>query len=108
MIQVEADCTVELVGTATNPGDYEITINPGWNWIGFPSAVAISIEDAFADFTPEDEDQIKSEDNFSMYYEGEWGAMGDLRELIPGKGFMYYSNSDTTKVLIFPSVSKNK
>lgn len=101
MIQVNTDCTVELQGVPANPENYEITITQGWNWIGFPSGVAISVEDALSDFQPEEGDQIKNNTNFSTYYDGEWGAMGELNQLIPGQGFMYYSNSETPKTLVF-------
>lgn len=108
MIQVATACTVELEGTPANPSEYEITITPGWNWIGFPSSVAISLEDALADFDPEDGDQIKNKTNYSTFDDGEWGATGDLETLNPGEGLMYYSNSDTPKILVFSSASKGK
>ena len=107
MIQVVAACTAELVGMPANTGDYEITLTKGWNWIGFPSAVPISLEDAFADFEPADGDRIKSRSDFSSYDSEEgWGATGDLEELTPGEGFMYYSNSDAPKTLVFSVGSK--
>ena len=103
MVQVATDCTAELQGPPAKVDDYEIPITKGWNWIGFPSAAVISIEDAFADFEPADGDRIKSKADFSSYDSEEgWGATGDLEELIPGQGFMYYSNSDAPKILVFP------
>ena len=101
MIQVANDCTVELQGAPVNPEDYAITIMEGWNWIVFPSAVTTGIEEAFINFEPEDGDQIKGKGDFSMYYDGEWGAMGDLEVLTAGEGFMYFSNSATPKTLTF-------
>jgi hypothetical protein len=106
LIKVSADCTVELQGSPCNPEDYEITINPGWNYIGFPSAVAISIEDAFADFEAEDGDKIKSSTDFSTFADGEWGDEGDLEELTPGQGYMYYSAAPGVKTLVISTGAK--
>ena len=105
-IEVSADCTVTLEGIPTNPEDYVIEINPGWNWIGFPCSQVVSLEDALANFEAEDGDQIKGAEEFSTYEDGEWGAMGDLEELVPGQGYKYFSASDTTKTLVFSTGAK--
>jgi len=101
MIEVSADCTVEMHGELADPEDYTIYIYEGWNWIGFPSVQAMSIEDAFADFEAEEGDMITNGDDFTTYEDGAWGAMGDLEEMTPGMGFMYLSNSEETKTLVF-------
>jgi hypothetical protein len=107
MILVSGDCEVQLQGTPCNPGDYTITIVPGWNYIGFPSAEVISIEDAFADFEAEDGDMILSVDDYTTFEDG-WGAMGDLEEMTPGQGYMYYSASDEDKDLVIQTGMKQK
>ena len=100
MIKVSTDCEVELQGVSAIPSDYTITISQGWNWIGFPSAEVISIEDAFADFEAEDGDMILSADEYTTFEDGDWGVMGDLEEMTPGQGYMYYSASDEVKYLV--------
>ena len=107
MVLVDEDMDVTLEGMPSNPADYSITINPGWTWIGFPSPEAIAIEDAFADFEAEDGDKIMGVDDFTTYA-GEWGAMGDLDELTPGTGYMYFSNSTQQKTLVFSTTAKGK
>ena len=105
-IEVSADCMVALGGVLADPADYEIDIYPGWNWIGFPYNEVVSIEDALADFEAEDGDQIKGAEEFSTFEDGEWGAMGDLEELVPGQGYKYYSASEDVKTLIFSTGTK--
>ena len=105
MIETSAACKVELHGMRTQLGNIIIPIIPGWNWIGFPSSSTISIEDAFADFEPEDGDMIVSPSDYSLYSD-DWGDEGDMEELNPGQGYMYYSSSPTNKYLIFATGAK--
>ena len=98
MILVSNACTVELTGMPVDVSSYEISIKPGWNWIGFPSAEAVDIIDAFADFEAEIEDVIQGVGT-QTEYDGEW--WGDLETLVPSRGYMYYSNSDEVKTLVF-------
>ena len=99
MIQVTEDCTIIIQGLPVNTEEVEITLEPGWNWIGFPSSEVLSIEDAFASFEPAEGDQIKSIDDYTDFDGEEW--FGDLEELTPGVGFMYLNNSGETKTLVF-------
>jgi hypothetical protein len=99
-IKVIAPCTVTVEGTPANPANHPITINQGWNWIGFPSSVAISLEDAFAGFAQEG-DKIKNRVT-QIEYDPEWGWYGDFETLEPGQGYMYYSASNTPRTLVFP------
>ena len=101
-IQVSADCTVELQGMPANPADYAITINPGWNWIGFPSAEELEIAVALAEFEAADEDVIDSPLGYTMYDSGEW--FGEIETLVPGVGYQYFSNSNVVKTLVFQTV----
>ncbi len=98
MIEVNADCTVTLQGLVVNPESIEITINPGWNWIGFPMASEMTIEDALGDFDPEFGDGIANIGGLTEYL-GVWD--GDFATLIPGQGYMYYSERDYTFTFIF-------
>ena len=104
MIQVNEGCTITLQGLPVNTEEVEITLEPGWNWIGFPSSEVLSIEDAFAGFEPAEGDQIKSIDDYTDFDGEEW--FGDLEELTPGVGFMYLNTSDETKTLVFQTDKK--
>ncbi len=103
-INVNAPCTVNVEGTPANPSNHPITIVHGWNWIGFPSGVAISLEDAFANFAQEG-DKIKNRIT-QIEYDPEWGWFGDFETLEPGQGYMYYSASSTPRTLIIHAGAK--
>ena len=100
MVEMANACTITLAGPAVDPNTVEITINPGWNWIGYPIATETDIETALADFEAVDEDSFADVDGLSDYIEGD-GWQGDVMTLVPGKGYMYYSNSDEPKTVFF-------
>ncbi|MBO7083963.1 MAG: hypothetical protein J6W30_08970, partial [Bacteroidales bacterium] len=104
MILVETPCTIELEGMPANPADHAITINPGWNWIGFPCDHEMTIEEALGGFDAEDGDTFANSDFFTEFEDGEW--FGDVETLLPGQGFMYFSNSDEVKTLVFTGLTK--
>ena len=101
MVLVETPCTVELEGTAANPANHAITVNPGWNWIGFPCDHEMTIAEALGGFDAEEGDMFANSELFTEFEDGEW--FGDVAILIPGQGFMYFSNSNTTKTLVIGS-----
>ena len=105
MIEVVNDCTVELQGTPADPADYEIYIEPEqWTWIGYPCTVELGIAEALANFEPEEADQIQAGNIMTEFDGEEW--FGDFETLVPGQGYMYYSNSDETKVLVIRASAK--
>ena len=104
MIQAEAPCTLELEGMVSDVGSHPITIINGWNWIGYPCSQSMSVNDALSGFTPEVNDQIKSRNNgYATYisYGSYQGWQGTLNTLEPGQGYMYNSNSNTQKTLVY-------
>ena len=103
-ILVSSPCTIILEGTPANPAVHPITVNPGWNWIGFPSGTQISLEVAFAGFVQEG-DRIRNS-SAEIEYDPEWGWFGDFETLEPGQGYMYYSASSTPRTLVFPASAK--
>jgi hypothetical protein len=96
-VNVITDCTVELTGTPANVGDFAINIHNGWNYIGFPSAVAIEVNTALAGFEAADGDQIQTDYGVTEY-DGEW--FGDFEAFEPGYGLMYFSNSEDVKTMV--------
>ena len=101
-IEVGADCSVVLNGNVVAPEDYTITIVPGVNWIGFPVNHDMSLNDAFAGFTPAQGDVVKTLVGGSAMYIGN-GWIGGLQKLEPGKGYIYTSKATTNKSFTFPS-----
>jgi len=92
MIEVTEACTVTLTGAPVNPTEHPITVNPGSNWIGCPTAVSVPLSTAFAGFTPQAGDVIKTRNASATYYES-YGWYGTLETLEPGKGYIYQSNA---------------
>lgn len=108
-IRTSVGNTISLVGIVANPSNHPITISKGWNWIGFPCGSSVSLEDAFAGYTPEDEDVIKGANSFAQFYDLGDGFTfwdGGLTTLHPGQGYMYKSNSNNTKTLTFQNGSR--
>ena len=89
-----------------HPNNHPVTINKGWNWIGYPCMNTNSVGTAFANFNPCDEDLLKSRSSFVTYYEGTgwWGSLGNL---VPGSGYKYQSNSTDTKALVYNEGAKS-
>ena len=106
MVEVSEDCTIDLAGPTVDPGTVEIEIHPGWNWIGFPVATETAIGVAMAGFEAEEEDAIQSNVDGTSDYLDEW--VGDVLTLVPGQGYMYYSNSTEPKTLVFSTTAKGK
>ena len=106
MIHITNACTIALQGPPARSAFHGITIAPGWNWMGFPSAMEMSVEDAFANFEAEEDDELKMKGSYTTFDGVEW--FGTLNTLKPGQGYMYYSNSNVTKTLVFPTCAKHQ
>ena len=108
-VQTTAACEVNMTGSAIHPDVHPITINPGWNWIGYPSDVTLSFDAAFANITPHDGDKIKTQTETMQY--NDWGVIamwwGDLDSIRPGNGMMYYSNNSESFTFIYPEQERN-
>ena len=99
-VLTNAPCNAPIMGPMASPSTHPITINSGWNWIGYPSNQSVSLNEAMAGFQAEDDDIIKSRNNgYATYYDGSW--FGTLNSLVPGSGYMYKSNSGASKTLVF-------
>jgi hypothetical protein len=94
-----------LTGVVANPSSHPITINYGWNWLGFPSSQSVGVTEALGGFNPAENDVLKGRGAFTTYYSyngtSEW--FGTLNTLVPGNGYMYHSQSSGAKTLVFQS-----
>jgi len=108
-IRTNAACQAVVTGAVTTPAAHPITVNPGWNWIGFPSSQPLGVTAALSSFSPVVNDQIKGRNNFATYL-GNYGGVdywdGYLTTLEPGQGYMYKSNATTAKTLVYQTGSK--
>ena len=98
-IKVNEDCTI--VVTVTPVTSTFVTIAHGFTWIGYTGPAGLSIATALGSFVPNEGDEIHDEDGIRMAsYDGEnWE--GNLSQLVPGKGYLYYSTATESKTLTF-------
>jgi len=106
MINVEADCTVELQGMPANPADYAISITPGWNRIGFPSAEELEISVALGDFPAEEGDMLEGPEGYTEFDGEEW--FGDIDMMVPGHGYMYLYSGEGEATLVIQTGAKTR
>ena len=99
-IQTSVTCEITLVGTPVNPSEYEITITPDNNWIGFLSGTNMTLSEAFGTF-PVNGDMITSKNLSSVYRNGQW--RGQLKTLQPGNGYIYNSAATGNRTFVFPT-----
>ena len=104
LIETSTACTIQLNGTPANAAFHPITINPGWNWIGFPCTQEMNITDAFAGFDVEEGDQLEGKEGYTEFDGEDW--FGEIETLTPGQGYLYFSNSAVPKTLIFQTNRK--
>ena len=103
-IEVGTNCSLVLTGNVVDPSSYTITLAPG---VGFPVSHSMSLSEAFAGITPAQGDVVKILGGGSAMYTGSsW--MGGLRNLEPGKGYIYNSKATGVKTFTFPSNMKSK
>jgi hypothetical protein len=85
-------------GTSLKAQEVTIVLNPGWNWISFPTTDTLDISEAFGSFTPMVGDMVKSKWAYSSYMaNGRW--RGYISEFYPGNGYMYKSNRQAPVIL---------
>ena len=71
-----------------------ITLLPGYNWFGYTGSQSKTISSAFSGFTPIDGDTITDQNGDVAVYNGDTQTWeGTLLILVPGHGYVYYSNA---------------
>ena len=103
MLNIENAVSATLSAMPADPAEHEITLLPGWNWIGFVSASPMSIVDAFAGITPNDGDMVKSSGATASYTDHWFNAFDQE----PGKGYMYYNCGTEALTLVYPATAKD-
>ena len=90
---VSAECSIKFGGDMFNPYVELVTLKTGWNWIGYPLGVSLTVESALAGMDAEVGDYVVNiTDGFSQYDGEKW--VGTLGEMTPGKGYLLKSASD--------------
>ncbi len=102
-VQMDDNFTYAMSGYEFNPATV-ISLRSGWNWLGFPVSQTMSLNEAFANMQPDNEDYIVGQDGFAQYADGVW--TGTLQTLNPGMGYLYHSQNDKAFVYNRAIVSK--
>lgn len=100
-----ATTRLRLSDIAWNPAN-PISLNTGWNWLGYPISQTMSLNEAFANAEPNEGDYIVGQDGFAQYADNTW--VGTLMTLVPGKGYLYHSQSKNSFAYNANIVSKSK
>lgn len=79
-----------------------ISLEAGWNWIGFISSINMTVNEALANLNADAGDIIKGQHNFASY-EPAMGWIGNLTYLKPGEGYMYLAQKNAE--LKYPKLS---
>ena len=90
--------------TPPAPHELVITLNPGWNWISYLLTVEMPLEEAFESLTPNHGDMIKGQGSFSTYNAATGLWSGSLSTMVPGKGYIYFSNDTESKTFSYPAI----
>jgi hypothetical protein len=99
LVQAATDCEIELQGEVADPADHVIMLYPEWTWIGFPCTEEVDIMVALSELEAEEGDMIEGPDGVAEHLGG--GYWYGLETLVPGQGYMYFSNSSEPKTLVF-------
>ena len=90
-------------GKSIDPTLVPITINDGWNWIGYLGQRMLSANEGLNSLNPSSGDVIKSQAGFSMYANESLGWLGTLTNMIGGEGYMLKHTGEG--VLTYPQSS---
>ncbi|MEL6537989.1 MAG: LamG-like jellyroll fold domain-containing protein, partial [Bacteroidota bacterium] len=88
-------------GAILEPSANPVTINRGWNWIGFVSRRNLDLNEALANYDAQPGDVIKSQYQFAMFDEA-IGWIGSLRVMQPGEGYMLWTDSVGPRTYVYP------
>ena len=103
-LRASKQTVLHVVGKPIKPADVAITLNSGWNWIGYTPQVATTVTDALAGIPASEEDQIKGRTGYKIWSSQGW--IGSLVSMDPGKGYKYYSNkTGDSQVFHYPTVT---
>jgi len=101
MLSISSDGPLDFTGFPVEPATTPISLEIGWNWIGYLPQGLLTVNGALGTVTAELNDQIKDQNNFALYYGEEYGWSGGLIDLAPGGGYML--NVSYESDLIYPS-----
>ncbi|MFI3297802.1 MAG: T9SS type A sorting domain-containing protein [bacterium] len=100
-VQMNSADKLLVTGDIIDATQAVLTVNNGWNWIGYNQVFNLPIDDALADYEATTGDVIKGKVGFSIYQDYQW--VGTLRTLEVGEGYKLNSVDNTSKDFTYPS-----
>ena len=106
MYKIKTNAAVSLNLTGTPVTTVEMAILPGYNWFGFSGIMAAPIATALGSFQPTNGDKITAQDGtYVTYSNNRWNGNFTL---VPGHGYVYFSNATRNRTLYFEQTINNK
>ena len=106
-VKVQEDVKLQLYGTLVKErDDRTITVNNGWNGIGYTPMLNLTVETALSDYNnkAQEGDVIKSHDEYAIFTVnggvGRW--KGSLKYMKPGEGYMLYRTNAAEASFYYP------
>ncbi len=105
--------SIEVAGSILRQPIYrKMTVNKGWNSIGYTPTLNLPIATALADYfdEAEDGDVVKNRTEFAMFTVGSNGSKGwkgNLRYMKPGEGYMLCRKKESTVSFTYPFYEPN-
>lgn len=90
-VRVKEDVDFSLKGIPFAENEVTITLNKGWNWMGYTPNMEMSVNAALCNLMAEEGDIVMAQDQFATYDGAAW--KGSLSVLAPGNAYLYYSGS---------------
>ena len=106
MYKIMTTSQVSLAMSGTPATGVSLTILPGYNWFGYSGTQAKAIATALGNFEPTNGDMITAQDGTTITYNnGSWN--GNLT-LLPGHGYVYFSNAQQGRTFHFEQLINNQ
>lgn len=102
MIKMSEEAQMSINGNLVDAAEHPITLENNWTWFGYILNENMSLQDGFANFTPNNGDYVKSQAGFNTYYDGNWYGETELSFEV-GEGYMYNNTSGSAKTFVYPS-----
>ncbi len=82
---------LDFIGRRINPGNTDVTVRQGWNWIGYTDNRNRPVNEALHNFPVRDGDILKSRDAFAQYDQASGNWLGSLEAMEAGGGYLLRS-----------------
>ena len=92
-VQVSSNNEKMIQGYEMNANENTVSVLAGWNWIGYPLNLEMTVDEALEYFDATAGDMIVGQYGSSTYDGTKW--MGTLESMKPGEGFMFKTATTT-------------